>query len=94
VRNCTVAPEDFGLERAPLDALRGGDAVENAAIIRRILEGEPGPRRDIVLMNAAAALVAAGAAPDFRSGVALAAQPIDRGLAVQKLELLGKLSRT
>jgi len=88
VRNYTVTPEDFGLARAPLAALRGGDAAENAAIVRRILEGERGPRRDIVLMNAAAALVAAGAAADFSAGVALAAHSIDSRAASEKLQSL------
>ena len=88
VRNYTVTPEDFGLGRAPLAALRGSDAAENAGIIRRILEGESGPRRDIVLMNAAAALVAAGTAANFRSAVALAAHSIDSRAASEKLQSL------
>ena len=85
VRVSHVAPEDFGVGRAPKEALRGGDAAENAAVIRRILDGEGGPRRDIVLINAAAALVAAGIADDFREGVALAARAIDTGAARDKL---------
>jgi anthranilate phosphoribosyltransferase len=88
VRNYTVTPEDFGLPRANIHDLTGGDAPENAAIIRRILDGERGPRRDIVLANAAAALVAAGAAAGFREGVALAAAAIDSGAAREKLKLL------
>ncbi len=91
VRNYTVAPEDFGLPRAPLDALSGGDAAENAAIIRRILDGERGPRRDIVLANAAAALVAAGAAANFHDGVRLAAESLDAGAAAGKLASLAEL---
>jgi anthranilate phosphoribosyltransferase len=94
VRNYTVTPEDFGLPRANIHDLTGGDAPENAAIIRRILDGQRGPRRDIVLANAAAALVAAGVAADFREGVRAAEQSIDTGLAAQKLELLGQFSRT
>jgi anthranilate phosphoribosyltransferase len=93
VRNYTVTPEDFGLPSANIYELTGGDAAENAAIIRGILDGEPGPRRDIVLANAAAALVAAGAAADFREGVRVAAQSLDTGLAGQKLELLKRHSR-
>ncbi len=88
VRNYTVTPEDFGLPRANLHELTGGEAAENAAIIRRILGGERGPRRDIVLANASAALVAAGAAADFRAGVARAAQAIDSGAANEKLTRL------
>ena len=88
VRSYTVTPEDFGLRRAPLEALAGGDAATNAQIIRRILEGETGPPRDVVLANAAAALVAAGRAPDWGEGAALAAQSIDSGAARAKLDAL------
>ncbi|MGH9817329.1 MAG: anthranilate phosphoribosyltransferase [Candidatus Acidiferrales bacterium] len=88
VRSYTVTPEDFGLERAPLESLRGGDAAENAAIIRRVLEAQRGACREIVLANAAAALVAAGAAADFREGTRLAARSIDTGGALQKLGAL------
>ncbi len=88
VRSYKVKPEDFGVPRAPLEALRGGDAAENARIIRGILDGEPGPRRDIVLANAAVALVAAGLAGDFREGARLAAQSIDSGAAAAKLDAL------
>jgi anthranilate phosphoribosyltransferase len=88
-----LTPEDFGVARASLDDLRGGDREENAAITRRILSGEPGPRRDIVLVNAAAALVAAGKAPDFAGAMALAAQAIDSGAALARLERLIALSR-
>jgi anthranilate phosphoribosyltransferase len=88
VRSYTVAPEDFGLPRAPLEALRGGDAAENARIIRGILSGEPGPRRDVVLANAAAALLAVELAGDLREGVRLAVASIDSGAAQAKLETL------
>jgi len=88
IRSYSVAPEDFGLERAPLEALAGGDAATNAPIIRRILSGERGPRRDFVLVNAAAALVAAGLAGDFREGARLAAAAIDSGAARAKLDAL------
>jgi anthranilate phosphoribosyltransferase len=86
VRCYTVAPEDFGLCRAPLEALAGGDAAENARIIRAVLDGERGPRRDVVLANTSAALVAAGQAADFRAGVQAAAKAIDSGAAQQRLE--------
>jgi anthranilate phosphoribosyltransferase len=88
VRRYTVTPEDFGVERAPLEALCGGDAVENAAIIRKILDGGLGPRRDIVVVNAAAALVAAGVATDFRDGVERATNAIDLGVAKETLARL------
>lgn len=79
VRNYTVTPEEFGLERAPLQALAGGDAVENAAILTAIFAGETGAWRDVVLMNAAAVLLTSGIAHDLRDGVARAAQAVDSG---------------
>ena len=93
VRLYTVTPEDFGLQRAPLAALSGGDAATNAETIRRILGGEPGPRRDVVLANAAAALVAVGRAEDFAGGARLAAQAIDLGAARAKLDELIAFSK-
>jgi len=88
VREYTVTPDDFGLPAASAGDLRGGDAAVNERIARDILAGVRGPRRDIVLANAAAALVAAGKARDFREGVALAADSIDSGAARRKLEEL------
>ena len=93
VRTFSVRPEDFGLPRATIKDLQGGDREQNAQIIRMLLEGAPGPRRDIVLMNAAAALVAGGRARDLKDGVTLAAQSIDGGAARRKLEALVTLSR-
>jgi anthranilate phosphoribosyltransferase len=93
VRSSRVRPEDFGVPRAAIGDLQGGDRQENAEIIRRVLGGEPGPRRDIVLMNAAAALVAGGKASDFKAGMALAARSIDSGAARRKLEALVALSQ-
>ncbi|MDP2702237.1 MAG: anthranilate phosphoribosyltransferase [Candidatus Rokubacteria bacterium] len=93
VRSSSVRPEDFGLPRASIQELRGGDREENAEIIRQVLAGEAGPRRDIVLMNAAAALVVGGKARDFKEGVALAAQSIDSGAAAAKLAGLIALSQ-
>ena len=93
VQRYRVAPEDFGIARAAREALAGGDAAENARIIRRVLEGETGPRRDIVRMNAGAALVAAGVAADFREGAARAAESIDSGAALAKLQGLIKFSQ-
>ena len=93
VRSSRVRPEDFDVPRAAIGDLQGGDRQENAEIIRRVLGGEPGPRRDIVLMNAAAALVAGGKAGDFKAGMALAARSIDSGAARRKLEALVALSQ-
>jgi anthranilate phosphoribosyltransferase len=83
-------PEDFGVKRAHISALKGGDAGQNAAIVREILEGQAGPKRDIVLVNAAAGLVAAGLAADLHAGMEMAAKSIDSGAALAKLELLRK----
>jgi anthranilate phosphoribosyltransferase len=88
VRIYRVTPEDFGLERAPLEAIAGGDAAHNAGVIRAVLSGEPGPRRDIVVVNAAAAIVASGRAADFLEGAQLAAASIDSGEASKKLDAL------
>ena len=93
VRSSRVHPEDFGLARASIGDLQGGDREENAEIIRRVLAGEPGPRRDIVLMNAAAALVVGGKARELKEGVALAAQSVDSGAARRKLDALVALSQ-
>lgn len=83
-----VRPSDFGLAPAPLEALAGGDAAVNAGLAREILSGAPGPRRDVVLINAAAALVVCGLAQDFADGVRQASGSIDSGAAARKLELL------
>ena len=93
VRSSTVRPEDFGMPRAAIRDLQGGDREENARIIRQVLGGETGPRRDIVLMNAAAALVVGNKAEDLKEGVALAAAAIDERSAAGKLEDLIALSR-
>jgi anthranilate phosphoribosyltransferase len=74
-----ITPEDVGLTRAPIENLQGGDAGTNAQILRAIFSGERGPRRDIVLLNAAAVLVTAELAPDLPTGIALAAKAIDTG---------------
>ncbi len=81
-----VLPGDFGLGQATADALKGGDADYNAEITRSILNGEEGPRRDIVLLNAAAAIVAGDKARDLNEGVQVAAEVIDSGKALEKLE--------
>ncbi len=94
VRSSRVRPEDFGLPRATIRDLRGGDRGANAQIIRLVLGGEPGPRRDIVLMNAAAALVAGGKARDLKEGVGMASQSIDSGAAASKLAALVERSQS
>jgi anthranilate phosphoribosyltransferase len=83
-----ITPENFGLERAPLEAISGGDATQNADIIRAIFSGERGAPRDIVVANAAAAIVASGRATDFLEGAQLAATSIDSGEARNKLKAL------
>jgi anthranilate phosphoribosyltransferase len=93
VQRYRVTPEDFGVARAAREPLAGGDAATNAGMIRRVLEGEPGARRDFVCVNAAAALVAAGVATNFHEGTSLAAQAIDSGAAMGKLEALIAFSR-
>jgi anthranilate phosphoribosyltransferase len=89
----TVSPADFGFEPAPVKSLKGGDRVANARIARDILGGEQGPRREVVLMNSAAALVVAGKAADFVEGVEVAAKSIDSGAALSKLEALVEASK-
>ena len=93
VRTYQVTPESVGIARGTLADIAGGDAVENAAIVRAILGGEIGPRRDVVLLNAAAALLAAGKVTDLAAGVALARESIDSGRALSALDALGELSR-
>ncbi len=88
IRRFIVTPEDFGVTRAPIESVRGGTAAENAAMIRTVLDGVTGPRRDVAVINAAAALVVAGIASDFRDGAQLAAGAISSGMAKQKLAAL------
>jgi len=83
-----IGPEDAGLSWSPISALAGGAADENAAALRRLFDGETGAYRDIVLINAAAALIVAGKANDLREGAVLAANAIDTGAAKAKLETL------
>lgn len=92
VRTYTINPASFGLPRARPEDLRGGEAGENAALIRALLSGEKGPRRDIVLLNAAAAIVAGGRAADLAEGLQAAARSVDGGAARQKLEALARAS--
>ncbi len=92
IRRYTVAPEDFGVRRASADAIRGGSPEENAAIIGQIFAGESGARRDIVVINAAAALVAANVAGTLLEGAELAASAISSGAAQQKLSELKRFT--
>ena len=88
VRSYEVTPEQFGFARSPIDSLMGGDAAENAAIIRAILNGDKSPKREVVLLNAAAALVAASRADSIAEALPLATRALDSGAAVAKLEAL------
>ncbi len=94
VRRFTVAPADAGLPIATIEDLRGGDAEENAAALRALLDGAPGAYRDVVLLNAAAALIVADRAADLREGAALAASVIDDGRASQALARLVEATNT
>jgi anthranilate phosphoribosyltransferase len=88
IRSYTFAPEDVGLDRASLTEVRGGDAQANSKIILEVLNGKRGPRRDVVLLNAAAALVASSKTEGFADGVELSAESIDSGKALAKLRSL------
>jgi len=93
VRQFELAPEDAGVQRAPLDGLRGGDAQQNAEILRGVLRGEKGPRRAAILLNAGAALAAAGVCDSIKDGVRLAEKAIDSGAALDRVERLVKMSQ-
>lgn len=88
VRNFTIKPEDFGMARAGRDAVKGRDAQFNALVISGVLQGRRGAARDVVVLNAAGTLVAAGAAKNFKQGVKMAVDSIETGAAARKLELL------
>jgi anthranilate phosphoribosyltransferase len=92
VKTYEVTPEEFGLQRAALDAISGGDAPLNAKLIQEILQGKQSARRDVVLLNAAAALVAAGRADHLRDAIPIAAKAIDSGAAERKLAALAMFS--
>jgi anthranilate phosphoribosyltransferase len=92
VKNYEINPEDFGIKKARLEDLSGGDASFNAKILLDILHGEPGPKRDIVILNAAAAIYAADKAKSIRQGLELAEESIDSKCALVKLELLKERS--
>jgi anthranilate phosphoribosyltransferase len=93
VRTYKVDPEEFGLRRATLDDISGGDALENAAIIREVVSGKKSARRDVVLLNAAAALVAAGRVDNLGDGIPLAVKSIDSGAAAGKLAAMASFTQ-
>jgi anthranilate phosphoribosyltransferase len=88
IRQFVISPEDLGLALVKMDAIGGGDAVENAKIIESIFSGERGPHRDVVVLNSAPAMVAGGAANTWKEGLRLAAEAIDSGAALKKLHEL------
>jgi anthranilate phosphoribosyltransferase len=88
-----VTPEEFGVSRARAEDLRGGDPAANCEIARAVLSGVRGPRRDITLVNAAAALVVAGRAGDFREGMEMAAESVDSGAALRKVRELAEFTQ-
>ncbi len=94
IESYSVSPEDFGLPRASLDSLRGGTADKNAILLRNILAGAVGPQRDVVLMNAAAALVAGDRVETLQQGVDLAREALDSDRAIDKLEQLIKFTQS
>ncbi|MGD1971463.1 MAG: anthranilate phosphoribosyltransferase [Desulfobacterales bacterium] len=93
INSFEMTPETYGFKRAAPEAIRGGDANQNAAIIRKILGGQKGPQRDVVLLNAAAAFVSAGLDSDFKAGIQRAGQALDSGRAAEKLDRLVNFTR-
>jgi anthranilate phosphoribosyltransferase len=89
----SLDPEDVGLERALLDDLRGGEAEENASILRSVLEGEKSPRSDVVALNGAAALFVSGLAKDVQEGLAAARDALESGRALRVLERYAESSQ-
>jgi anthranilate phosphoribosyltransferase len=94
IRNYTIHPEDFGLSRCAMEDLKGGDAPTNAAMLKEVLGGRKGPKRDIVLLNSAAVVVAAGKADSLEEGIKIAAESIDSGRAMGKLSQLIEVSNS
>ena len=93
IKHYTIGPDDLGLAPASLQSLAGGSVVENADTMTEVLKGASGPRRDVVVANAAGGIVAGGKAADFREGVQAAQESIDSGRALEKLELLREVSQ-
>ena len=94
VKTYEIVPEDFGLKRWDLNLILGGDAKLNAEIIRKILDGESGPHRDVTLLNSGAAIYVSGLASSIYEGIKMAEEAIDSGRAKQKLEDLVKLTNS
>jgi anthranilate phosphoribosyltransferase len=92
VKTYTVTPEQFGFSRCSLNDLKGGDGSKNAEITKAVLSGETGPKRDIVLLNAGAALYIGGMADSIQTGIGMAAKSIDSGKAEHVLEKLVEMS--
>jgi anthranilate phosphoribosyltransferase len=93
IKEYELEPQDVGLSRSQPEDLRGGTPPENAALLRAVLDGERGHRRDVVLLNAAAAIIAAGHADDWSQGLSVAAESLDSGRARQALESMVKAAR-
>ena len=93
IKHYTIGPDDLGLAPASLESLAGGSVEENADTMTEVLKGASGPRRDVVVANAAGGIVAGGKATDLREGVQVAQESIDSGRALEKLELLKEVSR-
>jgi anthranilate phosphoribosyltransferase len=92
VKNFHIEPEDFGIWRSKIEHIQGGSKEENAVITLSVLNGEKGPKRDIVLMNSAVALIVAGRTEDFKSVFGMAEDSIDSGRALKKLEEVKRVS--
>ena len=92
LRRLSIAPSDFGVSPSPLTAIQGGDPARNAEIVREVLSGRKGPHRDAVLINAAAAVTAAGLGRDLEHGYEVAADAVDSGRALEKLDALRAFS--
>ena len=93
IKHYTIGPDDLGLAPASLQSLAGGSVEDNADTMTEVLKGASGPRRDVVVANAAGGIVAGGKAADLREGVQLAQESIDSGRALEKLELLREVSQ-
>jgi anthranilate phosphoribosyltransferase len=93
IRTFQMTPEEYGFKRAAPSEVVGGNAKENADIIRRILDGEEGPKQDMVLLNASAAFVAAGLCENFKEGIKIAKDSIDSGRAREKLHKLVEITQ-
>ncbi|MCX5906489.1 MAG: anthranilate phosphoribosyltransferase [Deltaproteobacteria bacterium] len=93
LKSYEIEPETVGLKRAGLEAIRGGTPRDNAGILLEILEGAPGPKRDVVLLNAAAVFLASGKVAGFPEGIQMAAEAIDSGRARKKLRELARFSK-